>query len=144
MIEGLKTPRWYWVVAGLSCLWNAFGCLDYTMTATRNAAYLSAFPPEMIEYIDSFPFWLMICWALGTWGALAGSILLLARSRLAIVAFLVSLFGLFVTTVYQALDTRPEGVEQTGADTAITAVIWAIAVFLLWFSVRMRARGILR
>ncbi len=82
-----KIPAHYWVVAGLSLLWNAFGAVDYTLTKMRNPAYLANFPPEMMAAIDKFPAWMTIFWALGVWGSLLGSVLLLIRSRLAVTAF---------------------------------------------------------
>lgn len=143
MIANVKAPWWFWAVSVVSLVWNAFGAMDFTMTALRVPAYLAAFPPQMIEYIDSFPLWSMAVWGLGTWGALAGSVLLLLRSRWAIAAFAASLVGLLGTTIYQMLDTRPQGVVATPADMALTGVIWLIALALLWFAVRMARRGVL-
>lgn len=139
----VKAPAWFWVAAVLSLLWNSFGCLDYTMTAMRNPTYLAQFPPEMIDFIDAFPTWAIAAWALGVWGALAGSLLLLLRSRWAVVAFGASLLGLALSTIYQVSADMPE-VMVTGVNLAMTAVIWVVAVGLLWFSIRMRARGVLR
>ena len=84
-----KAPTSFWVIAVLSLLWNAFGCFDYVMTASRNPGYLAQFPPEMINFLDSFPYWATAAWALGVWGSLAGSVLLLLRSRYAVHAFAV-------------------------------------------------------
>ena len=56
-----------------------FGAFDYTMTQTKNAEYLAAFTPEQRTYFESFPTWMEAAWALGIWGALAGSALLLLR-----------------------------------------------------------------
>ena len=44
--ETSKTPLGFWIISGLSLLWNAFGAFDYTMTQTKNAEYLAAFTPE--------------------------------------------------------------------------------------------------
>ena len=52
-----KTPWHLWVVGGISALWNAFGCLDFTMTATRNEAYLEPYPQEMLDYWLNMPVW---------------------------------------------------------------------------------------
>ncbi|SFG18729.1 hypothetical protein SAMN05518801_109130 [Novosphingobium sp. CF614] len=145
MIETIreKAPWYFWVVAVLSLLWDAFGCLDFTMTVTRNPAYLAQFPPEIIDFIDSFPMWATAVWALGVWGALTGSVLLLLRSRWAVAAFAASLLGLALSTVYQVTADMPEAMTA-GVNLVLTLVIWAAAIALLWFAARMRARGVLR
>ena len=86
MGETSKTPLGFWIISGLSLLWNAFGAFDYTMTQTKNAEYLAAFTPEQRTYFESFPTWMEAAWALGIWGALAGSALLLLRNRHAVTA----------------------------------------------------------
>lgn len=138
-----KAPAYFWLVAVLSLLWNAFGCLDFTMTVTRNPDYLAQFPPEIVDFIDTFPTWAIAVWALGVWGSLLGSVLLLLRSRWAVAAFGASLLGLALSTIYQVSADMPD-VMVTGANLAITIVIWAVVIALLWFAVRMRARGVLR
>jgi hypothetical protein len=137
-----SAPVSYWIIAVLSLLWNGFGTFDYTMTSTRNADYLKNFPPEMMTVIDEFPAWVTAAWACGVWGALAGSILLLLRSRFAIHAFGVSLAGLAASTAYQWTIDMPESLKS-GAQTAMQVVIWIAAIGLLWFAVTKRRDGIL-
>ena len=110
----LKKPRpWHlWAVGVVSLLWNAFGCFDYTMMQTRNEAYLAAFTAEQRAYFESFPAWMEAFWALGVWGALAGSIALLFASRHAVMLFALSLLGLLVSTVWQLgfASTKPSSI----------------------------------
>lgn len=140
-----RAPTSYWVIAVLSLMWNAFGAFDYVMTNTRNEAYLSQpqFPPEMIDYIDRFPVWAIAAWAFGVWGAVAGSVLLLLRSRFAVHAFAVSLAGLALSTIYQATSDMPASMTTPGM-IGMTLVIWIAALFFLWYSIRMRRQGVLR
>ena len=65
--------------------------LDYTMTRLRNLDYLSSAgdPQVLLAWIDGFPLWAQAAWALGVWGSVAGSLLLLLRSRHAVLAFAV-------------------------------------------------------
>lgn len=136
-------PWTFWAVAVLSLLWNAFGAFDYTMTNLRDLAYLAQFPPEMMPILDAFPLWAMVAWALGVWGALLGSVLLLVRSRLAVAAFGVSLAGLAVSTAYQVSIDMPPALKTTGM-LMVNLVIWAAAIFLVWFAVRQSRAGRLR
>lgn len=139
-----RTPVHLWIVGGVATLWNAFGAFDYLMTQTRNEAYLAQFTDPQRAYFDSFPMWMEATWALGVWGGLAGALLLLARSRYAVTAFAVSLAGLAVSTVYQyVLNSPPE--DMTGvAMIAMNLAIWAVAIGLLVYAMRMRGKGVLR
>ena len=143
-----QSPWHIWVVGVVSLLWNCFGAFDYTMSQLRSESYLGAAAEsmnvtaaEMIAFIDSFPAWMHAFWALGVWGALAGSVLLLMRSRYAVWAFAVSLTGLAVTQIYQATTPQPEWMATSAG---MTIVIWSVATFLLIYAVSIRKNGLLR
>lgn len=143
-----RAPWHLWAVGVVSLLWNGFGAIDYTMSQLRNRDYLGGAASsmgittdQMIAYIDSFPVWMHGFWALGVWGAVAGSILLLLRKRHAVWAFGLSLLGLAVTQFYQALTPQPEWVQS---NIVMNLVIWSIATFLLIYAVSMRNKGVLR
>ena len=144
MASTARVPTHLWIVGGLATLWNAFGCYDYVMTQSGNEAHLAAFTEAQRTYFQSFPAWCEAAWALGVWGGLAGALLLLARSRHAVTAFVVSLVGLAATQVYQhLLSSAPEGL-MSGAMMVMTVVIWAVAIGLLFYALRMRRAGVLR
>lgn len=144
MEEASRTPVHLWIVGGLSALWNAFGGYDYVMTQTRNDAYMAMFSDAQRAYFDSFPAWMEAAWACGVWGALAGSLLLLARSRYAVLAFGVSLAGLLVSSIFQYGMSNPPADMRTGGMIAISVAIWAIAIALFLYALRMRRRSVLR
>ena len=138
------TPAHLWVVAGVTTLWNAFGALDYTMTQTKSAAWMAQLSPAQIAWLDAAPAWAVASWACGVWGGLVGSLLLLARSRYAVIAFAVSLAGLAVNTLFQATSPMPGAHMDSGGALALHLAIWAVAIALFAYALRMRARGVLR
>ena len=145
MNVAVKTPLHLWIVGVVSLLWNAIGAFDYTMTKMNNAAYLEAFTPEQIAYFQGFPLWANTGWALGVWGSVLGSLLLLARSRHAVTAFAVSLFGLALSSLYQFGMHYGDLTRMFGTFPMIfTAIIWVIAIALLLYSRRQAAAGVLR
>lgn len=144
MEEALKRPAHLWIVGGLSALWNAFGAVDYTMTQTRNQAYLAQLTDAQRAYIDSFPAWSEAAWAFGVWGALIGSLLLLARSRYAVLAFGISLAGLSGTTLFQFMLSTPPAEMRGGAMLAMHGLIWVVAIALFVYARRMQRQGVLR
>lgn len=138
-------PRWYfWAIGVVSLLWNSGGPIDWVMTKTHNAAYLAAMTHEQQAWMAGYPLWMEAAWVLGVWGAILGSILLLARSRFAVAVFAISLAGLIVSTIYQySVSAMPASLKTPGG-IGFTAALWVVATALLWFAVRMRARGVLR
>jgi hypothetical protein len=139
-----RTPAHLWIVGGLATLWNAFGAFDYLMTQTRNADYLAHFTDPQRVYFESFPVWMEADWAFGIWGGLAGALLLLLRSRHAVLAFAVSLAGLAISTIYQYVLTAPPADMMTGAMVGMNIAIWAVCIGLLLYAMRMRKAGVLR
>lgn len=144
MDNSAKTPAHLWIIGVLSLLWNGFGAFDYVMTQTRNQAYLAQFTDAQRAYFESFPALAVAAWACGVWGALAGSLLLLARSRHAVTAFAVSLAGLAVSSIYQYGLSTPPADLVTGAMIGVNVVISIGATGLLVYAILMRRSGILR
>ena len=140
---GEKTPWHVWVVGIVSLLWNAGGVASYLATETGNLAALGM-PDETHAYFYGFPAWAVATWALGVWGSFVGSVLLLLRSRFAVWSFAISVIGLVGTTYYERLVTDiPDALNSLGQQLFAVA-IWVITLFLLRYSRRMTARGVLR
>jgi len=141
------TPWHLWVIGVLSLLWNAFGGYDFIMTTTQGATYMQAsgFDQAMIDYYNAMPAWMYVPWTLGVWGAVAGSILLLLRNRLAVWAFGLSLIGAVVSLIYgQFVNPMPALPAEMAMMTYMPWVITAVAVFLLWYAWTMAKKGVLR
>jgi hypothetical protein len=145
MTEAVKTPWHLWVVGIVSLLWNAFGAFDYVMTKLKNPEYMAAFTPEQQAFFYGFPLWANVGWALGVWGSVLGSVLLLARSRHAVIAFLLSLVGLAISSVYQFGMHYGDLERMFGAFPMIfTALIWIIVIALFLYARAQAAKGVLR
>jgi hypothetical protein len=143
-----KPPLHLWIVGGLATLWNAFGCYDYFMTRTQGAPYIESMMPgldgeAMMAYINSFPAWASAGWALGVWGGLLGSVLLLMRHRWAVIALGVSLAGAVIGIGYQL--ANPVGIAgmDSGFNAVVPYLIIAIAIALFFYARAMRARGVI-
>jgi hypothetical protein len=139
MSETGSRPWHLWAVGLLGLIWNAYGGYDFVMKNVRAPGYVEQLPAEAIQFLDTLPLWMVLCWALGVWGAVLGSLLLLLRSRLAVHAFAASLLGLVANTAYTATSDSP-----TGQPIGLTLAIWAVAIALLAYALRMRSAGKLR
>lgn len=135
-----KAPWHLWLVGVVTLLFNAMGIVSYLTTKLGMLAEMGL-TPSQIAFMNSYPSWISALWALGVWGAFAGSVLLLLRSRLAVAAMVVATVGLVGTTVgnYLILDV-PADMQAPALDAAI----WAVTLFLLFYARRMVAAGVLR
>ena len=139
-----RTPAHLWIVGILAVLWNAFGCFDYLMTQTGNADYLAMFSDAQRAYFESYPTWMEAFWAAGVWGGLLGSLLLLARSRWAVLAFGLSLIGLAGGTTYQYILSSPPAEMSSIFMIVMNIAIWAVCIGLFVYAREMQRKGILR
>ena len=145
-----RTPWHLWAVGVISLLWNAFGANDYLQTQLGNLDYMEAVVTDMgvsaedaLAYFNGFPGWVHAFWALGVWGSVLGSVLLLLRLRYAVWAFAISLLGLAGTTLYQVTSEQPEW-ATSGMSMIMSILIWSLATFLLIYAVSMKNKGVLR
>lgn len=145
MNDAVKTPWHLWLVGGLSLLWNAFPAVDFTLTNMHSEFWLAQYTDAQKAFVLGAPAWSNICWALGGFGSLLGSILLLARSRHAVTAFLISAVGLAGVTYYQLVQNG-ETLKRLLGDVPlyVNITIWVILLALLFYARAMKAKGVLR
>ena len=145
--DGRAVPTHLWIVGVLALIWNAFGAYDYLMTRMHNTDYLRSMMPGVdpavaLAYVDSMGMVAAIGWGLGVWGALAATLLLLARSRHAVTLYLLSLLGMVMSFGTQFLGPQkpPPGMDNP----IIPAVITLVGIGLFLYARAMRQRGVLR
>ena len=139
----VPAPGHFWIVAILGLVWTTFGAFDYLMINVRYAGYVDHLPAEAMQFIDTYPAWVVAAWGLAAWGGLAGAVLLLWRSRFAVHGFVLSLLGLAACTAFQ-LGAEVPGAMKTPAALAASLFIWAVAIVLPLYAMRMRRVGVLR
>jgi len=138
--RGVKTPWHLWVVGFLTLLWNSVGGFSYTMTRLGKLEELGMGPVE-IAYFEAAPLWSNFFWALGVWGAILGSILILMRSRFAVYSILAAIVGLLGSNTWQyGMSDIPESL----ANPPLTIMIWITTLFMLFYATRMAKKGVLR
>ena len=151
-----RTPWHLWVVGVIAVLWNAYGGYDYTMSMTQGATYMAAsgMTPDQIAYYDTMPVWMTGVWAIGVWGGVLGSLLLLMRNKLAFPVFAVS-FGAFLLSllyVYGLSDSgkmmgfmMKDGVKVASSMIIIMNVVIAVGcAFFTWYAWTMSKKSVLR
>ncbi|MCL9999261.1 MAG: hypothetical protein NBV68_07760 [Erythrobacter sp.] len=133
------TPWHLWVVGVVTLLFNAMGIVSYLTTKLGMLAEMGL-TPSQIAFMESYPAWITAFWALGVWGALAGSLLLLARSKWAVAAMVVATIGLVGTTFGNHVVLNvPADMQAPVLDVAI----WVVTLFLLFYARAMAKAGVL-
>ena len=131
-----KLPPSFWVITVLGLIWNGFGAYLYLLSKFDLETALAGASPEIRDYVMNQPVWASAAYALGIWGSMAGSVLMLLRSRRAVAAFLLSLVGAIASFAGQAM----AGV----LDAPMALFILVVIVFLWQFCRRAAAQGVLR
>lgn len=139
------TPWHLWAVGIVGLLWNGYGCVDYTMTQLQGDAWLQSMKmtEAQIAYFNAMPAWTHGAWAIGVWGGLLGSVLLLLRMKWAFHLFVASLLGLVGSLIYQY--GMSNGMEVGGTSSVVMyGVILAACLFFIWYSRMMSQKRVLR
>lgn len=141
----VKTPWHLWVVGVIAVLFNGIGVVDYVMSKTQGAAYMAGagMTPEQIAHYQEMPTWMTAVWAIGVWGAMLASILLLLRRKLSVPVFFLSLAAFLLSLVYHyAIAGAGDIMGQAGVISS--AVIAVLLLLFIWYAGMMAKRGVLR
>lgn len=140
-----RTPWHLWATGGLGLLWNAYGAMDYFLSKTRGDVYLrsAGMSQTQIDHFHAMPAWMTAVWAVGVWGAVLGSVLLLLRRRLAAPVFAASLLGFVLSLVY-AYGIAPLPESNTPMMMTMQTVILTGCLLFVWYARSQSKAGVLR
>jgi len=140
MHEKATVPAWFWAVAGVALLFEAFGCFMYLSQVSADRA---ALPLDQRAMWDATPMWMVAAYAIAVWAGLAGALLLLMRRKLAVVLLLLSLVAVIVQ--FSGLFLVPQ-LRETVPDTALAGPIMLVLAcyLILQFARVAQRRGWLR
>ena len=132
-----RPPRWFWVVAILSLLWSLAGCGAYLSQVSMDEAALARLPRAQADIWRAMPAWVTAAYAVAVWAALAASLLLLLRKRVAQPLFALSLVAVLVQFGWTFLANPVLSAVGPSAIGLPLAII-AVAAFMVWLSGRAR------
>jgi hypothetical protein len=126
----------YWLVAASlgGIAWNIFGAVQFagSVTATESSLIASGLTATQAAVMTGYPAWMTLAFAVGVFGGLAGSVLLLlrrAQARFVLAASLIAYVALWIGDlaygVFAAMGT-PQVVILT-AVVAIAAALYALS-----------------
>lgn len=94
----MPLPKWFWICAGLGLAWNMFGVVQFvgTALASQEGLMMSGMTEAQAQLYFGLPVWMNIAFAIGVFGGLLGSALLLLRRKQSVPVFAVSLAAYIV------------------------------------------------
>ncbi len=120
-------------------LWYAAGA------ATIQLAQLGKLPglrADEIAYYAAKPAWLIVLTAIGTYGSLVATLLLLLRRQVAVSIFGLSLGCILLADVVELVDGTSRVYANTGA-AIVTVVVAVLGLIMVVYSRALRARHVL-
>ncbi|MEM1105352.1 MAG: hypothetical protein AAGH87_03105 [Pseudomonadota bacterium] len=129
---GMKpgTPWHVWWVGALATLWNAGGAWNYIAVQTRALAMSE----PVRTFYDEMPLWAEAAWTVAIWASVAGSVLILARSRYAAPCFLASLAAMAISFFHNIALANGAEIAGGAGYLAFTALIVVIAIGLYLYA----------
>jgi hypothetical protein len=128
-----RAPGWFLAASLGGIAWNIFGVVQFagSITSTEEGLIASGLTANQAAVMTSYPGWMTLAFAIGVFGGLAGSVLLLLRQGIAGPVLAISLaayaalwIGDAVHGVFAAM-----GVPQIVILTTVVAI--AAALFVL-------------
>jgi hypothetical protein len=139
-----KTTTSYWIISSLALVWMLVGVMAWTADLMTDEAALAQMSEAQQQLFATRPQWLFVVYAIAIFSGLIGAIGLLMRKAWATVAFAVSLAAIVVQFGYTFIGLDAVRLLGPAAALPFPIVIFAIGVFLLWYSMKAKRDGRLR
>ena len=130
----MPLPKWFWICAGLGLAWNMFGVVQFlgTALASQEGLMMSGMTEAQARLYFGLPVWMTIAFAIGVFGGLLGSALLMLRRKQSVLVFAVSLAGYIV--LYIGDITEGVFAIMGSSQVIILTCVVLIAAGLLWLA----------
>lgn len=142
-MSGGKPSFVYWVVGVLATAWNSVGVLQYVASVQRTPEAFAALPEAERALVAATPAWVTGAFAVAVFGGVAGSLMLLLRSRWSGTVLALSLLAAIAQFGYLYGVAGAYAVFGN-AGAGMAGAIIVIGAFLVWYAGRAKARGWLR
>lgn len=143
LVQTQQPTRSFWIISGLSLVWNLIGVGTYLATVMATPESLAALPDAERALYTDVPTWATSAFAIAVFVGVLGSVLLLMRRSLAVQLFIVSLVAIVVQMVH-ALFLSPM-LEVLGGSAAVMPIlVTAVGAYLVWFATKEKNKGVLR
>ena len=139
-----KPKLWFWIIAVLGLLWNAYGVSAYLLTAYKVESVRAVFTEAQLDLVDATPAWLTGVFAIAVFSGFLGCIFLMARRKFAILLFGISLLCVLIKMITEWFTTAKIEVFGTMEGIVLPLSIIVIAIFLYFYSKGAKQKGWIR
>lgn len=130
----------YWIVAVFALVWNLIGVAMWYLQVSMTPGQLAAMPEAQRQVYEGTPGWINIVFAVAVLGGVLGALGLLMKKRWAGTMFALSLIALLVQMI-GAYVVTPAWAAYGPVGLVMPVVLLLIALFLLWYANKAKARG---
>lgn len=138
----VKAPIWFWAAAAFGLIWNVYGVYQFmgTFSQTTESLMAAGMTADQAAIYLALPAWITVVFAIGVFGGLAGSVLLMLRKAVAVPVLAVSLAGYIALFSGDYAYGIFENIPTQLAILVFVVVVAAALLALAWFT---RKRGII-
>jgi hypothetical protein len=139
----MNTKNILLTVGLLGLAWNIFGTYQFigSVNATSESLMAMGMSEAQAMAMTQYPLWMTIAFAIGVFGGLIGSILLLFKKAISEKIFLASLLGYIVLYIGDITEGVFEAIGKS--QVIILTTVVAIAFGLWYFARTYRKKGLL-
>ena len=135
-----KPPVWFWVIGGVGLIWNLMGVMAYIAQVTMSPETLAGMGEAERELYANTPAWATGAFAIAVFGGSLGCLFLLLKKSWAGPAFMASLAGVLVQMFHSFFMSKSFEVFGPGV-VIMPIMVILIAIFLVWYAIKAKARG---
>lgn len=130
----------FWIICIIALLWNLMGIMSFIMEVFISPEALAALPEAERALYENTPLWIHIVFAIAVFDGTLGCALLLMKKKLALPLLVISLVAVLTQMTYWLFIN--DAMEVHGAASVIMPLlVTLVAVFLVWYSNNVKAKG---
>jgi hypothetical protein len=133
MLNKVKPPVWFWIVAVLLLLWNLMGLAAFILELTMPETLTADFHEAQIELYNNRPGWYMFNFAIAVVAGTLSCALLLARRKFAVTLAVLSLVSVLISSAYTVYSGALDLVEVS--DKTLFYLVIILDVVLVFFAI---------
>lgn len=130
----IKIPKWFWVLAVISLLWNIMGILSFFVHTFITDEALAKLPDNERALYSEYTIWTTIIFAIATFGGLIGSLGLILKRKWAKIFFIISFLAIVPQMIHNVFFTKSIDVYGLAQATTMPVLVVLFGAFLIWFS----------
>ena len=135
-----KPNKAFWIIAVLALLWNLMGVYQFYLGSFALESIRDSVSAEEFTIMESLPSWYAIVFGIAVFTGVLGCFLLLARKKLAVPLFGISLLTVLVIEFYWLFAT--DIMEVSGLVAAVMPlIVIAISIFMYFYSKGAAQKG---